>query len=193
MSAVEKCVLDEHYHAALLRNVDAVVRDANIPEAALRRSMVGVCSDTEIDYVKGMRRHTAQGIYGLVMFGLHPQTSPLERCHAIAAACLRNYIAARVMTMQEVLDALDERDMPAPSVLLIPNFYTGQDAGKISHWDIPALLGLLYTRQSSGLQTVVYVKDTSPFDLLKKAYGESFVQHLNSERFYKSDADEAVE
>jgi hypothetical protein len=183
-------VLDETYHAALLRNVTAVLREANIPAAALHRSMAGTCSEEEISYVKKLRGHPRHGVYGLVMLGRHPTTSPLERCHAIAAACVRNYIGARVMTMQDILDALDEKDMPQPTVLLIPNFYVGQDAGRISHWDIPSLLGLLYARQSASLQTVVYVKDMAQ---LGKAYGDSFVQHLNSERFYKSDTNEAVE
>ncbi len=192
MSALAKPktgVIDEHYHAALLRDVDSVVRSANIPEAMLYRSMVGLCSETEIEYMRGMRRNAATGVYGLVLQGLKPRTSPLERFSAIAAACLRNYISARVMTLQDVLEALAESDMPEPTVLLVPNFYVGMDGGGPSKYRVPALLGLLYARQAAGLQTVVYVQSLAA---MGAAYGASCEQHLASERFIKADAAEEV-
>jgi len=120
-----------------------------------------------------------------VLYGMKPSISPLERFSAMAAACLRNYIAARVMTVQDVLEALGEGTMPQPTVLLIPNFYTGADGGKMAQWDIPALLGMLYSRQSAGLQTVVYVNDLAP---MGKAYGIGCEQHLGGQHFIKANA-----
>ena len=193
MSALAKPktgLINEVFHAALLRDVDAVVRSANIPPEMLYRSMVGLCSEAEIDYVKELRRQASRGIYGLVLHGPKPSSSPLERFSALAAACLRNYIAARVMTLQDVLEALSEGDMPSPTVLCIPNFLSGlKDGGKVASWDVPELLGLLYSRQSAGLQTVVYVQE---LDLLGKAYGAGCDQHLRSEHFVKADATKSV-
>lgn len=190
MSALPKPttgLIDEVYHAALLRDVDSVVRGANIPPAMLYRSMVGLCSEAEIDYVKGLRRHAERGVYGLTLLGLKPSVSPLERFSAMAAACLRNYIGARVMTLQDVLEALAEHVMPTPSVLFVPNFYVGVDGGLPSKWMIPELLGLLYARQAAGLQTVVYVQNLAA---MGKAYGSGCEQHLASEHFQKADAAE---
>jgi hypothetical protein len=188
MSALHKPtpgLIDATYHAPLLRDVEAVVRSANIPPSMLYRSMVGLCSQSEIEYVKGLRRNADQGIYGLVLAGLKPSVSPLERFSAMAAACLRNYINAKVMTLQEVLEQLDEGTMPSPTVLLVPNFYVGLDGGSLAKWVVPELLGMLYARQASGLQTVVYVQDLAA---MGKAYGSACELHLGSEHFVKADA-----
>jgi hypothetical protein len=188
MSAVhkpKKGLLDPVYHAALLRDVETIVRTANIPPSMLNRSMVGLCSQSEIDYIKGIRRHAGNGVYGLLLHGLTPSVSPLERFSAMAAACLRNYIDARLLTLQDVLEFLDEGTMPSPTVLLVPNFFVGIDGGTVSKWLVPELLGMLYARQAAGLQTVVYVQDLSA---LGGAYGSACAMHLNSDHFIKADA-----
>ncbi len=192
VSAVAKPLpglIDDVYHAALLRNAEAVVRDANIPVDMLYKSMVGRCSAAEIDYVKGLRRHAEHGIYGLLLAGVKPTVSPLERFSAMAAACLRNYIGARVMTLQDTLAALSDHVMPTPTVLLIPNFFVGVDGGLPAKWMVPELLGLLYARQSAGLQTVIYVQDVKH---MAAAYGTACEQHVCSEHFVKADASKPV-
>jgi hypothetical protein len=185
----EPGLIDPTYHAALLRDVDSVVRAANIPPAMLYRSMVGLCSDDELDYIREIRRHADRGVYGMVLEGLRPSVSPLERFEAMAAACLRNYISARLMTLQEVLERLKDGDMPNPQVLLVPNFCVSVDGGRIAQWEVPELLGLLYARQAEGRQTVVYVQALSS---VGAAYGSGCEQHLASESFIKVDASSPI-
>lgn len=183
MSAkVMQAQFDEHYHAPLLRAVESVVRDANIPEVALYQSMVGVCSEEEIEFMRGMRRHARGGIYGMVLEG-RAAVSPLDRFSLMAGACLRNYIAARVMTVQDVLEALENGNMPDPTVLLIPNFYV--TGSKLMDWQVSKLLGLLYSRQSAARQTVVYVSNLAA---MTKAYGSAVQQHLCGGHFMQADA-----
>jgi len=184
--ALESGLLHTERHAALLRNVDRVSRQANIPPYMLYRSMVGVCSKEEVDYIRALRRQADAGIFGLVVHGPRPSGPLMDRFGAIAAACLRNYINARLMTLQSVLEALDEGDFPRPTVLLVPNFYVGvKSGGKLAEWEIPKLLGMLYDRQSAGLQTVLYVQD---FAGLSLAYGQACEQHTNSAHFVKAKA-----
>ena len=184
--ALESGLLVEAKHRPLLRNVERVMREANVPPVLLYRSMTGLCSTMEADYVRALRRQADAGIYGLVVCGPRPSGPLMDRFGAIAAACLRNYINARLMTLQAVLDALDAGTMPQPTVLLIPNFFVkAKDGGKLAEWETPALLGLLYDRQAAGLQTVVYVQDMTA---LAAAYGAACAQHLSSGHFVKADA-----
>ena len=94
----------------------------------------------------------------------------------MAAACLRNYISAKVMTVQEVISALKVDEIPSATVLFIPNFHFGQsNAGKVPQWQISLLLGILYQRQKEGLQTVTYVSD---MDAMAQEYGPSIATHI---------------
>jgi hypothetical protein len=178
-------VLDATIHAPLIRDAARIVREANIPMAMLSQSMVGRCSPIEVEYIKKLRQHPATPCYGLVLHGTRHEPSVLDRFSMMAAACLRNYISAKVMTVQDVIDALDSGTMPKPTALFIPNFCIGsRNGGRIAEWETPLLLSLLYNRQSETLQTIVYVEDMS---LLESQYGTAYKQHFASTNFWKTD------
>jgi len=159
------------------------VREANIPQAALYQSMLDVCTDTEIEYIRDLHQHAVNSTYGLAVCSSKPTKSIMDRFSAMAATCLRNYVSAKVMTLQDVLAALDDGDMPQPSVLLIPNFFVGaQSGGKIADWLVPPLTGMLYNRASAGLQTVVYLQYLKG---LETVYGPTCAQHI-AEHYVKA-------
>ena len=185
-SALASGLLDKTKHAALLRESANVTRAANIPLTMLYTSMVGLCSEQEIDYVRALRRQADVGVYGMVVCGNHSPTPILDRFAAIAGACLRNYISARVMTVQEALDALDADGKITASVLLIPNFgINAKNGGRMAEWEVPALLGMMYSRQSAACQTVVYVESLKALAL---SHGTACAEYLGSEHFVKADA-----
>lgn len=174
--AYESGVLSPSVHSRLVQNMEHFARRANINETHVLYKMSKFsCTKPEIDYVKSLKRQVADGNYGLVYLG--KETKPvLTRMMAVAGACLRNFVDAKVVVMQELLKDLKAGSPPDVSVLLIPNFFINRsEGGKIAEWDIPELLGLLYTRMAKGQQTFVYVSD---FEALVKAYGEPMAMHL---------------
>jgi hypothetical protein len=174
--AFENQVLEKDLHAALLKAAGKVAQDAAIPEYMLYRSMTEFCSQEEVAYIRGLRQHSLRGICGLVIVGKKASVPVSDRMMAMAAACLRNYISARLMTLQEVLDGLKGGDLPSPKVALIPNFFVGKaDGGVVADWEIAPLMGWLYRRQADSQQTVLYVQS---LEALEQAYGSSMARLL---------------
>lgn len=177
-AAFESKVLDKEFHRPLIDDLPALARAANIPVQTVWTSMVGVCTHAEIEYVRGLRRKSLDGVSGLVYLGASPSLPMTNRMMAMAGACLRNYIDARVMTLDDLLQGLKLGSLGTPTVLLVPNFFVGvKDGGKVAEWQISGLLSMLYSRQAEGLQTVLYVKSLTE---LSSAYGAAFKQHLDA-------------
>lgn len=178
MQAYDAGVLKPEIHGRLVANLDGYVRRANILESMVLHKMSSFdCTPVEIDYVKKIRRQAESGNYGLVYHG--KETKPvLTRMMAVAGACLRNFVEAKVSTLQELLSDMKEGNPPDSTVLLIPNFFVAKsEGGKIADWHIAELLGLLYARMTAGKQTFLYVSD---FDALRKTYGDPIAEHLRN-------------
>ncbi|MGN6985863.1 hypothetical protein ACTHSL_13515, partial [Neisseria sp. P0008.S010] len=88
----------------------------------------------------------------------------------------RNYLDARVMSVHTVSSYLMSKAMPAPRILLVPDFFVSdQPITDEPKWKVQALLGLLYERMGAGLKTGVYIRS---FPAFKKSYGAVFYRHL---------------
>lgn len=164
---------DPVIHAQLRRDADAIASAANIPPRLLWKSMIGSCTPEEIDYVKHVRKQTDGGISGLVYTGV-TKYSIIERMQLIAGTLLRNFINAKVMTLQDVLGAINARQMPRPSVLLIPNFFDTSNS-VVMEWQGGLLLDALMSRHIHGQQTILYV---SSLEDLGKAHGITFERFI---------------
>lgn len=180
--AIDEGLIDEVQHIQLLSDIAGYTRTAGIPEHFVWTSATAYCGDDEIGYIgtikKSLNDRDGQNI-GLVYVGDVDGAAINERMMSIAGVCLRNYINAKVMTVQAVLDALRAQTMPTNvSVLLIPNFFSSRaDGGRIAEWEVANLLGLLYQRQQDGKHTVLHVSNMKE---LGKEYGPSFKKHLQS-------------
>jgi len=178
MQAYSTGILKPEVHGRLIANLEGYARRANILEAMVLHKMSDfACLPPEIDYVKKIRRQADSGNYGLVYVG--KETLPvLTRMMGVAGACLRNFVEAKVITLQELLSDIKEAKPPEATVLLIPNFFVAKsEGGKIADWHIAELLGLLYARMASGKQTFLYV---SEFEALRKTYGDPIASHLQN-------------
>jgi hypothetical protein len=178
MQAYNTGVLSPEVHGRLVANLDCFARRANIMEQMVLHKMSEFsCTAIEIDYVKKIRRQPAMGNYGLIYTG--KETKPvLTRMMAVAGACLRNFVEAKVVTLQELLSDMKEGSPPEATVLLVPNFFVAKsEGGKIADWHIAELLGLLYARMAAGKQTFLYVSD---FQALQKTYGDPIAEHLKN-------------
>lgn len=188
-AAYESGLMDHTYHERLVADIKVVIQQAGIPEPYVWTSMRKHCGEHEVAYVHAIKEHAEQDnpVFGMVYLG-NVKDSPInDRMMSIAGACLRNYINAKVMTVQEVLLAMKEQNMPSPTVLLIPNFFLSRsDGGRIAEWEVSSLIGLLYKRQQESKQTVLYVGD---WDGMKAEYGQVFADHLGGNKFVKITTD----
>ena len=175
--AIESGLIDPVAHEMLLADIQGVLRQANIPERFVWTPIRDYCNEDEIDYVSTLKDSEAKAI-GMVYIGNIEGASVNDRMMSIAGTCLRNYINAKVMTVQDVIHALKNDSMPSNvSVLLIPNFFIGKKGGgKIANWEISALLGMLYKRQQEGKKTILYVSNKKA---LEAEYGKTFINHLD--------------
>jgi hypothetical protein len=179
--AIEAGIIDEVQHIQLLSDIAGYTRTAGIPESYVWTSATEYCDEEELAYINTIKKslHERDGALGMVYVG-DVEGSPVnERMMAIAGVCLRNYINAKVMTLQAVLESLKAQTFPSNvSVLLIPNFFSSRaDGGRIAEWEVANLLGLLYQRQQDGRHTVLHVSNLKE---LGDEYGKSFKKHLNT-------------
>lgn len=171
-------VLVPEVHNRLVMDIENVARAAGIPMHMIWTSATEFCEPEELDYTRHLPSKAADGLYGLVYVGTKHQKPVHMRMMALAGACVRNFINAKVMTLQDVLGALKKDAMPKPTVLLIPNFFVGKEqSGVMPQWQLSAMLGLLLNRQSEGLQTFVYVDDMAK---MEAAYGDMLAVHVNT-------------
>jgi len=179
--AIEAGLIDEVQHIQLLSDIAGYTRTAGIPESYVWTSATDYCGDDEIEYIGSIKKSLTErdGMNGMVYVGDVDGAPINERMMSIAGVCLRNYINAKVMTVQAVLDALKQSTMPTNvSVLLIPNFFSSRtDGGRIAEWEVANLLGLLYQRQQDGKHTILHVSNLKE---LGTEYGSSFKKHLQS-------------
>lgn len=176
MQAYDSGVLHPVEHSLLVKNLEHFAHRANIQDSMILNKMSTFkCSSGEIDYVKKIKRMADQNFYGMIYHGKEITPVP-TRMMAVAGACLRNFVDAKVIVLQELLSDIKEGHPPDVQVLLVPNFYVArEDGGKIGDWQIAELLGLLYSRMTKGYQTFLYVSD---FASLRKTYGDPIANHL---------------
>ena len=180
--AIEAGLIDEVAHIQLLSDIAGYTRTAGIPEHFVWTSANEYCGEDEIEYIGTIKKSLTDrdGLCNGMVYVGDVEGSPInERMMAIAGVCLRNYINAKVMTVQAVLDGIKQGTMPTNvSVLLIPNFFSARaDGGRIAEWEVANLLGLLYQRQQDGKHTILHV---SSMKELGTEYGKSFKKHLQS-------------
>lgn len=181
-SAIEAGIIDEVQHIQLLSDIAGYTRTAGIPEHFVWTSASEYCDGAELDYIGTIKQSLTDrdGLNNGMVYVGDVEGAPInERMMAIAGVCLRNYINAKVMTVQAVLDALKQQTMPSNvSVLLIPNFFSARaDGGRIAEWEVANLLGLLYQRQQDGKHTILHVSNMKE---LGDEYGKAFKKHLQS-------------
>lgn len=179
--AIENGLIDEIAHSQLLADIDGYTRTAGIQPHYVWTSIHSYCGDDEIAYVETIKdslTHQESDAIGMVYLGDIDGASINDRMMSIAGVCLRNYINAKVMTVQDVLSAMKSESMPGNvSVLLIPNFFISRhNGGHIADWEVSNLLGMLYKRQQEGKHTIIYVSDMKE---LEAEYGESFKKHIH--------------
>lgn len=171
-------VLDPDEHGRLVADIDHVARDANIQPHWIWTPLAEICSTAEIAWVRRFHFHKTEGISGLCYLGRDPDPEVEDRMAAMAGALTRNYVRARIMTVNGLIEAADNGAVPDMSCLLIPNFFVEKAAGGTqAPWRVSVLLDALLHRQTLGLQTVLYVSD---MDAMGAEYGSALKRHVSA-------------
>ena len=174
-AAFDSGLLHKEYHERLLSDLPQLVQKANVPLHAVWSRLSEYCTTDEVNWVRHLR-NTADS--GLVFIGKAFKVIPEDKMMAITGACMRNYTDARIYAVQEVVARLKSDSMPAPTVLLVPNFCLDKDSGgDMPTWEITHLMGLLMTRASKGLKTILYCSSMAS---VEKQYGDNFRKHLEA-------------
>lgn len=177
-SVFEIGILNKEYHDRLIADLERIAERAGIPPHFVWSKLSAYCTEEDVQWVRAMRKGTQHGLAYVGGKGKKFNVPVEDKMMAITGACLRNYIDARMMAVQEVIAALKEDAMPRPTVLLIPNFCLDRgDGGNIAQWEISSLLGLLYTRLAQNLKTVIYL---GSMQALEANYGEAFKTHIQA-------------
>jgi len=166
-------MLDRQRHARLIADFENVCAVAGLQGRFLQESMKTYCSPEEVEWVSNFRTNMREGSTGLVLEGI---SRPDTRCQAICAAFVRNYIDARVVPLNTVLEAYEEDKLGNPTVLLIPNLYVHSAQKNMLDWKVQTLYDLLLQRSVNNRATVLYVENMSG---LQKAYGLPFADFLS--------------
>jgi len=170
----ESHLMDRDHHDRLIADLPKVVEVAGIQPKFVWSRLSQYCSGTELKWVANIRSKDSNGL----AYTGKTEVPIEDKMMAITGACLRNYIDARMMSIQEVLARTKDGDMPFPTVLLIPNFFLNRLEGEtVPSWQVSNLLGMLYARLSKDLKTIVYVGN---MDELGKAYGLPIQDHITT-------------
>ena len=167
-------VLDAKEHSRIIADFERVCTVAGIQGHFLYESMTKHCGPVEVDWVKRFWTHLRQGVPGLLLQGV---ARPDTRCQSIAAALVRNYVDARVVPLNTLIEStLDGGHPPSPTVLLIPNLFMAAMGKSVPAWRVQVMYDLLLERSTKSKPTVVYVEDLKG---LVGMYGEPFHDFLS--------------
>lgn len=176
-AAYEPGVLKPQKHHKLVEVLGRICAFSGVRREYVTTSMAAHgCTGVELEYVRTLRKQASQGKAGLLYVG---QKKFEQRMMAVAGACLRNYIQARVVTLQMATNEVKEGVHNDASVLLIPNFATMGKTYATSEWDAGYVFDLLVHRYAQSLQTVLAALT---WESIEKAYGPAVAKHL--EQYY---------
>jgi hypothetical protein len=164
-------VIDPAFHAELLARKDEFARAAGIPASFIERPLADYCSKEEVEWVRHSMAAREEGCAGLMLVGSHSETKLL----AIAAAYLRHYINAKVITVTAILQLLDQGEDIYATVLIVPRFCGRTDGKAVPAWQQQRLYDVLFERFAEQRLTILQA-DALP--AVKLQYGDAIYDHL---------------
>lgn len=165
-------VLDPTVHGQLLMNLNGFAKAANIDPGWLDRRLTDVSPASILPWVKSFRQPTKQG---LLIENASQEYASMDLCSAIAAALMRNFIAPKVLTLSEYINAQRQGERVKESCLLIPNLYT-MGTVQPPEWQFSVVTDGLISMTRSDTRVVLCVDD---YDAFKKFAPQGLVTLLD--------------
>jgi hypothetical protein len=173
-------VLFPEVHNRLVLGLKGYAEDAGIQPHWVWTPLADHVGEIECSYLKKFPGLRAEGqVNGLVLTRKTVEADPFEHMSALTGAFVRNFIRARLMTLQSVLQQLKDGDHIEATVLLIPNFFhSKEEGGSILQWQATHLYDLLLQRAAKGVHTVLYA--TSIVEM-GAVYGTAFSRFVTQQ------------
>lgn len=175
-----KTILDPVRHDRLIANLDNYCETANVQRRFVEHSMKDfVPADAdEVEWVTHFNHYRTEGTAGLLFVGQFDNPTVDVRMMAIAGALLRNYLDARIVPLNTLLEIADSGGEVDATILLIPNLFIVGAAGKtLPAWKMQGLYDILMKRMTTGKPTVAYVENMAD---LTVQYGVAMATHLKT-------------
>lgn len=168
-------VLNHEAHSRLVQRKDEFASDAGIPASFIWTPLEATCpTEAEQVWVRQFRRHRQEGYSGLLYLGIGFEPTLEVRMCGIAGALLRNFIRARVMSMETVYQTMRQGETPEATCLLLPTFADSKPDDRRSGLVSDLVMERWHTQ---GSQTVV--RATS-YDQLGAVYGSFVRDHIRA-------------
>lgn len=170
-------VLKEEVHGRLVADIANIASDAAIHPEWIWTPLKDSCGEDEIEWVRKFKALRSEGMAGLVLTGKN--INPERRCMGITGALVRNFIRARLMTLNQCLESMKAGASPSYSCLIVPNFFIEKSMGgsAVASWQTALLHDMLLYRHTHAMPSVLYVSDMKA---LGQDYGEIVAKHLQT-------------
>jgi hypothetical protein len=162
----ESGVLKPGKHDRLVEDAPRWARIAGIPVAMLAERAEDHCSPGEVKWANAYPERAHRGEGGGILYVGNMDPPAVRRMQALAAKFIRNYIDARVVTLDEYLAAQRDGDAPQCSVLFVPLVHAAAST-RVPDWRVQALAAVLVERAMQ--HTGIHVDDWGAF---VAAYGQ---------------------
>lgn len=167
-------VLMDGHHDRLYARIDEYAKQANISKDWFWRATDDYLGEDLLKWAKRFKYHETEGKHGLIIWGGAAGTID-DMFASLCGLLSRNYIRARVNTLMEFIEDVEDGDVSAPSCTLISNFFLAKS--KLPDWQLHMILDGLKQRGNHGKQTVCYVDNEKA---LATAYGDTFHAYLRT-------------
>ena len=115
--------LDATRHKRLVMQKDKYASDAGIAPHFIWTPLAETCpTEEEQSWVKRYKFHRSEGFSGLLYLGDQFDPTIEVRMSGIAGALVRNFIRARLMSMETVYQFMKAGEAPTADCLLLPTF-----------------------------------------------------------------------
>jgi hypothetical protein len=172
--AIEDGVLDEDFHAPIIRRLDFFSEQTRVPVTHICSSATNHLSPDELKKIQKFPEWTSDGVGGLMVYG-KTQRSITELFCAIGGWFIRNKLDARVYTIQELANdaRLDGPGLPDCRILLLPDFFVLNR--NVNDWIRQTLDTVIYSRYAEGKFTIIY---SEHIETMKGNYGGPLTMHF---------------
>lgn len=181
-------VLTPEKHGPLVQDLDKLCERAGIGGVNKKFvwSPVGdALSKSEVEYLRQFHFHTTADApkYGLVYSSTKNMlysASIQERMMVMVGCLMRNFVDARIMQLDTVLQYVLKEGLIEAKCLFVPNFFIAAEADGMLPYKKQAIHDMLLYRIANGLQTVLYVDKK---EKLAAFYGEGVKGTLSPKTF----------
>ena len=156
------------HHARIWADIDNFARMAGVTKNWIVNGADDHLTPDEIDWVKKFKQHENGG---MLFVGQQEDTDP--KLNAITGMLTRNFLHARVMTVQAFAMEVESGEVPNETCVLVSNLYLAK--GTIPQWKVGLVMDGLQSRLLTGKRTVLAGSDMS---MLKAEYGAQFHRWL---------------